>query len=74
MAGEDGMTRAPGGEVLVYETPDNEIDRHVPEAALADPTLNELLALLDALRAGRSRERTLAQKLLSERLRSSRAT
>jgi hypothetical protein len=31
-----------------------------------------LLALLDELRAGRSRERTLAQKLLSERLRRSR--
>jgi biotin operon repressor len=47
--------------------------RHVPEAALADPALYELLALLDALRAGRSRERTLAQKLLSERLVLSRA-
>jgi biotin operon repressor len=42
--------------------------RYVPEAALADPALHELLALLDALRAGRSRERALAQKLLSERL------
>lgn len=42
--------------------------RHVPEAALADPALYELLALLDALRTGRSRERTLAQKLLPERL------
>jgi len=42
--------------------------RHAPEAALADPALYELLALLDALRAGRSRERALAQKLLSERL------
>ena len=42
--------------------------RHVPEAALADPALYELLALLDALRVGRSRERALAQKLLSERL------
>ncbi len=47
--------------------------KHVPEAALADPALYELLALLDALRTGRSRERTLAQKLLSERLRLSRA-
>ncbi len=42
--------------------------RHVPDAALADPALYELLALLDALRVGRNRERTLAQKLLSERL------
>jgi hypothetical protein len=42
---------------------------HVPEAALADPALYELLALIDAIRTGRSRERTLAQKLLSDRLR-----
>jgi|SRR5665213_2586999 len=42
--------------------------RHVPEAALADPALYELLALLDALRTGRSRERALGEKLLSERL------
>ena len=48
------------------------LHRHAPEAALADPILYELLALLDALRTGRSRERTLAQKLLSERLRPSR--
>jgi len=53
----------------------NPLHRYVPEAALADRALYELLALLDALRAGRSRsrERTLAQKLLSERLRPSRA-
>jgi hypothetical protein len=51
----------------------NPLHRYVPEAALADGALYELLALLDALRAGRSRERTLAQKLLSERLRLSRA-
>jgi hypothetical protein len=42
--------------------------RHVPKSALADPALYELLALLDALRTGRNRERMLAQKLLSERL------
>lgn len=47
--------------------------RYVPDAALADPALYELLALLDALRAGRSRERALAQKLFSERLRRSHA-
>lgn len=42
--------------------------RQAPDAALADPALHELLALLDALRVGRSRERALAQRLLSERL------
>jgi len=47
--------------------------RGAPDAALADPALYELLALLDALRVGRSRERTLAQRLLSERLSKSHA-
>jgi hypothetical protein len=49
------------------------LHEYVPEAALADRALYELLALLDAIRTGRSRERTLAQKLLTERLRSPRA-
>lgn len=44
------------------------IYRTAPQAALADPVLHEWLALLDALRAGRARERELARKLLSERL------
>lgn len=41
----------------------------VPDATLSDPTFHELLALVDAVRAGRARERELAVKLLSERLR-----
>lgn len=44
------------------------IYRTAPQAALADPVLHEWLALLDALRAGRARERELARKLLGERL------
>lgn len=44
------------------------IYRTAPQAAMADPVLHEWLALLDALRAGRARERDLARKLLSERL------
>lgn len=44
------------------------IYRTAPQAALADPILHEWLALLDALRIGRARERELAQKLLSERM------
>jgi hypothetical protein len=55
----DGTARGPALEPLY---------RHVPQAALADPVLHELLALVDALRTGRSRERALAQKLLSQRL------
>ena len=40
-----------------------------PKAARKDPVLHELLALLDALRDGRVRERQLAERELSARLR-----
>jgi len=40
----------------------------VPEAARKNPRLYELLALTDALRCGRSRERKLAAGALAERL------
>lgn len=40
----------------------------VPEAALQDPDFHELLALADALRVGRARERELAIKELQSRL------
>ncbi len=39
-----------------------------PEAALADPALHELLALVDALRVGRVREREIAALELQQRL------
>lgn len=42
--------------------------RTAPQAALADPALHRLLALLDALRTGRARERTLAAQLLEAEL------
>lgn len=38
--------------------------RTAPQAALADPALHRLLALLDALRTGRARERQLAARLM----------
>jgi hypothetical protein len=41
----------------------------VPAAALRDPALHEMLALVDALRDGRARERKLAEKELTERIR-----
>ncbi len=41
-----------------------------PKAAKADPRLYELLALVDAVRAGRARERSIAIKELEKRLRS----
>jgi hypothetical protein len=43
--------------------------RTVPVAALRDPLLYELLALVDALRDGRARERRLAEQELIARLR-----
>lgn len=41
----------------------------VPEAAKRDPHLYELLALVDAIRDGRARERSIAVKELTKRLR-----
>jgi DNA-binding Lrp family transcriptional regulator len=40
----------------------------VPFAALRDPKLHELLAMVDALRVGRSRERALAIEELKKRI------
>ncbi len=42
--------------------------RSVPKAVSRDNALYELLALVDAIRDGRARERELAVKLLTERL------
>jgi hypothetical protein len=42
--------------------------RTAPQAALADPALHRMLALLDALRTGRARERSLAAKLMEAEL------
>jgi hypothetical protein len=46
------------------------LHKHVPEAALEDPRLYELLALVDAIRDGRARERELAGRELTKRLES----
>ncbi len=45
------------------------IFKSAPEAASRDPQLHEWLALIDALRAGRAREKKLAAKELEKRLR-----
>jgi hypothetical protein len=56
----------PDGTVRGYDfTP---LYRSVPNAAVRDQNLYELLALVDAIRDGRVRERELAVKLLIERL------
>ena len=44
------------------------LHKNVPKAALADERLYELLALVDALRNGRARERQLASQELTRRL------
>ena len=69
------LTAAPG-EAPVWAQPDGKakgptlspLYRTAPQAALADPALHRLLALLDALRAGRARERSLAAKLMETEL------
>jgi len=43
--------------------------RLAPEAALRDPLFYEYLALADALRDGRTRERKLAKQMIGKRLR-----
>jgi hypothetical protein len=44
--------------------------KQAPKAALRDPVLYEFLALADALRDGRARERKLAEEMMVSRLRS----
>ena len=58
----EGDTRGVGLEPLY---------RKVPQAALRDSELYELLALVDAIRDGRARERKIAEHDLVRRLRSS---
>ena len=55
----DGKMRGQAVEPL-YES--------VPLAAEKDPSLHELLALVDALRVGRARERAIAAEVLEERI------
>jgi len=65
-----------GDPAPVWPEPDGEVrgatleplHKAVPKAARKDPALYELLALVDALRDGRVRERQLAEKELSARL------
>lgn len=69
------LTIAPG-EAPVWAHPDgtakgptlSPLYRTAPQAALTDPSLHRLLALLDALRTGRARERSLAARLMDSEL------
>src|SRR5580658_8406425 len=57
----EGDTRGVGLEPLY---------KSVPQAALRDPILYQYLALVDAIRDGRARERNLAERELVDRLKS----
>ncbi len=48
------------------------LHKNVPEVALRDQQLYEMLALLDALRDGRARERAIAEQEIQKRLGASR--
>jgi hypothetical protein len=56
----------PEGEVRGYQF--SPLYRSVPKAVANDQALYELLALVDAIRDGRARERELAEKELTTRL------
>ncbi|MBX3201187.1 MAG: hypothetical protein KF894_23815 [Labilithrix sp.] len=59
---------AEGGAATVRGQMLTPLHRNVPLAAAEDPVLHELLALSDALRVGRARERELAREELKGRL------
>lgn len=67
IAGEEGYVW-PSGRGNVRGQSITPLHPSVPEAALKDPKLHELLSLVDALRVGRAREKTLAVKHLKKRL------
>lgn len=68
---------ARSGPVPVWPDPEGDVRGEsieplhpsVPRAAREQPHLHELLALVDAMRIGRARERKLAMELLDERIR-----
>jgi hypothetical protein len=59
----------PAAEGTVRGTTFEPLHKTVPLAVARDPTLYELLALIDALRDGRARERQIAERELGARLR-----
>jgi hypothetical protein len=67
-AGEDPPPVWPLAEGPVRGYSFAPLHKNVPQAALKDRRLYELLALVDALRDGRARERELAARELKNRL------
>ncbi len=68
-AGDDPPPVWPYAEGMVRGFALKPLYRSVPKAAMHDPTLYELLALLDAVREGRARERNIAEQELKKRIR-----
>lgn len=68
-AGVDPLPVWPIAEGAVRGLTLEPLHKSVPEAAKRDSLLYEILALIDALRDGRARERQLAERELSARLR-----
>jgi len=58
----------PEGEGAVRGTAFSPLYDNVPKAAWRDPKLYELLALVDAIREGRAREREIAIRELTARI------
>jgi hypothetical protein len=75
-AGTAGWVRRPNDLPLVWPWHDGNtrsarlepLYKRVPYAALRDPALYQLLALVDAIRDGRARERNMAERDLVHRL------
>lgn len=68
-AGSDPPPVWPAPDGHVRGTSFEPLHKMVPVAARKDPVLYELLALIDALRDGRTRERQMAERELTNRLR-----
>lgn len=68
VAGSDPPPVWPYAEGNVRGYSFSPLHKNVPQAALEDTRLYELLALVDALRDGRARERDIAGRQLKERL------
>ena len=68
VAGSDPPPVWPYAEGHVRGYSFSPLHKNVPQAALEDAHLYELLALVDALRDGRARERNIAGRQLKERL------
>lgn len=65
-SGEEFVWPDPHGKVRGQEIPP--LYRSVPEAARKDPKLYEILSLIDALRVGRTREKSFAKQEIESRL------